>query len=252
MLRGACDPVLLLNIKRQISSLFARYENVSEEEFHRHLTSSDPSERRFWNLLKLSAIYDETFHEFAGYSYIEILERANLLRLLASGFPEVTLSKSKVCMCRRIRDGEMHRTWDRPITFHVDAQFFDDDRLSINFWTPLDSCGVTAPGVKVILLGVEETKAYLGHDTGAYLRSDHDVGNTHHFLRHKMDLAVLEEHQLLDRIWAPEFELGDILAFTNFTMHATHFEESMRLARTSVEVRIDLLSNVNRSLNTTC
>jgi hypothetical protein len=55
----------------------------------------------------------------------------------------------------------------------------------------------------------------------------------------------LGKHGLLKYVWAPQFEKGDILAFTNFTMHATHCLPTMTLPRASVEVRVNLLNRTN-------
>jgi hypothetical protein len=55
-----------------------------------------------------------------------------------------------------------------------------------------------------------------------------------------MRLDKLHEHELSKYLWAPEFEKGDILAFTNFTTHATHYLPEMTQPRSSVEVRISL------------
>jgi hypothetical protein len=65
------------------------------------------------------------------------------------------------------------------------------------------------------------------------------------FVAKKESVESLNRHGLLEYVWAPEFNKGDILAFTNFTMHATHCLPTMTLPRTSVEVRVNLLGRVN-------
>jgi hypothetical protein len=112
--------------------------------------------------------------------------------------------------------------------------------LSINFWTPLVACGVDAPGLKVIPLGVAKTKSYLEYNSDGHQLQAGDFAYMAKFRCSKMELAALEEHDLIKRVWAPEFNAGDVLAFTNFTMHATHHTKTMSNPRTSVEVRIDL------------
>jgi len=120
--------------------------------------------------------------------------------------------------CRRSQD-----FFDAPIDFHVDAQYHFIHQLSINFWTPLTACGKDAPAIKVLLLGVQETKDYLEFDEAGYAPQLGDIDNMRHFRCDKMRFDNLQEHELVKYIWAPEFEKGDILAFTNFTMHAPHY-----------------------------
>jgi hypothetical protein len=240
MLRNAVDRRILDRIERSLSDLFQKYADVPASEFEHHLASSDPVERDFWEQIKLSHIFDRTFRTVAGISYFDIVHNSGLSDFAACAFPDSEVTESTVCNSRRIADSELHQLWDKPIEFHVDAQFFYDDRLSINFWTPLVPCGVDAPGLKVISLGVGETRAYLEHSAEGYPRGPNDIAFMHKFRCRKMKLPELAENDLLKYVWAPEFNMGDVLAFTNFTMHATHYTPMMRRPRTSVEVRIDL------------
>jgi hypothetical protein len=240
MLRGAVDPALLRDVKHKLELLYAKYNDLPDAEFAQHLASVDPVERDHWEQINRSHVFDRTFQKFAGYSFFDIVDRSGLRDFVAQAFPKATVARSKECTSRRITDNQLHKTWDRPIEFHVDAQVFYDDRLSINFWTPLDPCGVTAPGLQVILLGVEQTKKYLEHNPDGYAPRAEDIGIMHHFRCAKMYLPALRRNGLDRQFWAPEFALGDVLALTNFTMHATHYEPSMKTPRTSVEVRLDL------------
>jgi hypothetical protein len=240
MLRNAVDRRILDRIERSLSDLFERYADVPASEFEHHLASSDPEERDFWEQIKRSHVFDRTFKSAAGISYFDIIRNSGLSDFAACAFPESEITESAVCNCRRIADSELHQLWDKPIEFHIDAQVFYDDRLSINFWTPLVPCGVDAPGLKVIMLGVDETKAYLEYSVAGYVPGPNDIALMHKFRCRKMELPELEKNDLLKHVWAPEFNLGDVLAFTNFTMHATHYTQLMSRPRASVEVRIDL------------
>lgn len=244
MLRGAVSPALLQNYSDSLAKLFATYSRISPSEFEEHLNSSDPVERDFWQQIKLSHIFDRTFEPFAGYSYFDIARASPIWDLTAQAFPESPLAQSAVCNSRRISDIEGDRFWDRPIEFHIDAQFFYDHLLSINFWTPLVPCGVDAPGLKVILLGVKATREYLEYNPEGYPPQPTDFAFMNKFRCSKMDPAVLQEQNILQHAWAPHFAAGDVLAFTNFTMHGTHYTENMTRPRTSIEVRIDLPSLV--------
>jgi hypothetical protein len=240
MLRGAADPRLLDEIQQKLDRLFLDYANVPAQEFERHLKSEDPLEREFWEQIKLSHIYDRTFRRLAGLSYFDVVRSNGLWDLAARAFPESTPVESMVCNCRRMTAHGQLNVVDKPLDFHVDAQFFTPDRLSINFWTPLTSCGKDAPGIKVILLGVRETKDYLAFNEAGYDEKPTDISHMSKFRCEKMQRSSLRGHDILKFAWVPDFEKGDILALTNFTMHGTHYVPEMQKPRTSVEVRVDL------------
>jgi hypothetical protein len=242
MLRNAADPQLLDKIQQSLVDLFSQYADIPSSEFERHLASEDPVERDFWEQIKLSHLFDRTFKPFAGYSYFDIIRESGLWDFAGQAFPETELIESAVCNCRRMTETHLPQFCDQPISFHVDSQFFYDEKLSINFWTPLVACGVTAPGLKVVLIGVQETKDYLEYNANGYEPGPDDIARMNKFRCHKMSMDSLEANGLLESIWAPEFNKGDVLAFTNFTMHATHYSRTMTQPRTSVEVRVDLPS----------
>jgi hypothetical protein len=235
MLRHAADPNLLDQIRKKIDGLFDHYAKAPELETQRHPNSDD-----FWNHLTRSHIFDRTFRQFAGLSYFDIIRENGLWDLAARAFPECSVTESANCNCRRATVGDLPIFFDAPIDFHVDAQYHFIHQLSINFWTPLMACGKDSPGIKVVLLGVQETKDYLEFDEAGYVPEPGDIDNMRHFRCNKMQFDKLQEQDVAKYLWAPEFEKGDILAFTNFTMHATHYLPEMTQPRTSVEVRINL------------
>ncbi len=240
MLRKAADPKLLDTIRSKLDDLFAQYSRVPQSEIDKRIASDDPVERDFWEQIKLSHIYDKTFKSFANLSYFDIARQSGLWEMIERAFPESSVTESRVCNSRRITEGGRPDFFDKPIEFHVDAQVFYTHQLSINLWTPLVDCGVKAPGLKVILLGVRDTLRYLEYNEAGYKPEPGDIANMHKFRCQKMLEPALADSGLLERAWAPEFRKGDVLAFTNFTMHATHSTPEMTLARTSVEVRVDL------------
>jgi hypothetical protein len=116
----------------------------------------------FWNQLKRSHIFDRTFRQFAGLSYYDIIRENGLWGLGARAFPECEVTESADCNCRRITVGDLPLFFDVPVDFHVDAQFHPLHQLSINFWTPLTACGNDSPGIRVVLLGVQEDQGLFG------------------------------------------------------------------------------------------
>jgi hypothetical protein len=241
MLRNAADPKLLDKIRQQIDDIFEHYasERGLENETHPALNNS-VDRADFWNQLKRSHIFDRTFKQFFDLSFYEIIRANGLWALAESAFPECEIREAADCNCRRTAVGDLAMFFDAPIDFHVDAQYHSIDHPAINFWTPLVACGKDAPGLKVVLLGVQETKDYLEFTEAGYEKDPDDIALMHHFRCKKESVESLGKHGLLKYVWAPQFEKGDILAFTNFTMHATHCLPTMTLPRTSVEVRVKL------------
>lgn len=235
MLRNAVDVRILSRLRESLTLLFCEYAAPPSGCSPQRVLVEDD-----WDQIKRSHVFDHTFKRITSTSYFDIIRGSGLWDLAAEAFPESAIIESGVANSRRIVDGDLHDFWDKPIEFHIDAQVFYDDRLSINFWTPLDSCGVDAPGLQIILLGVEETKSYLEYNPAGYDPTPNDIALMHKFRCRKMEMDAIDRHGLSAHICKPEFQVGDVLAFTNFTMHATHYEPAMRNPRLSVEVRIDL------------
>jgi hypothetical protein len=240
MIRSAADVRTLQRIADLLNNLFDAHVNLPPEEFAKHMASSDYDEQEFWREIQRGHIFDKALKAAGRISYFDILRDSGLWDLAARAFPEAEVVESQVANCRRVTDGELNRLWDQPIPFHIDAQFFYTHRLSINFWTPLVACGIDAPGLKVVPLGVAQTRKYLEYNPVGYELDQADLAHMHKFKTEKMELPALEANALLARAWAPHFRPGDVLAFTNFTMHATHCTSAMTKPRMSVEARVDL------------
>ena len=103
-----------------------------------------------------------------------------------------------------------------PVGWHQDGARLEMLRM-LTCWVPLDPCGEFAPG-----LGVEKAKREKIYDE-QNLRGVIDAG---------------------PGVWAPAMESGDVLLFDPFTIHATHFDESMTGTRYSMEIRMCPLANV--------
>ena len=151
--------------------------------------------------------------------------------LSRSRFSGGITDESVVCNRRRTTVGDLNNFFDKPLDFHIDAQFFSPDHLSVNFWTPLMDCGKDAPGLRIIQLGVQETKNYLEFNGAGYLPKATDIDHMSKFRCEKMTSLRLEENGLMNLMRARQFKKGDILAFTNFTMHGTHFTSEMTIPR---------------------
>jgi Phytanoyl-CoA dioxygenase (PhyH) len=242
MLRGAIKQKLLERILRSLEKICEHYSNVPESEFEERLKSQDIKERTFWQQIQLGHVTRHDFKKFAGYSYFEALKQSGLWKLTEKAWPEMKVRESSACHSRRMKPlSNQQNLWDVPVDFHVDAQFHQDHKFTINFWTPLTPCGQTSPGLQVILLGMDATKKYLEYNPEGYPPEPGDALYMNKFRTKKMQSTILKENGLLNYLWAPSFNVGDVLVFNNYAMHASYITPSMTEARTSVELRLDLI-----------
>ncbi len=242
MIRGAADARVLAAIRAELDAAFAELAVIPPEEFVRRAQGDDPVERDYWTQTRWGHIYDRHFKKRTGgaLSFFDALDRARLREVAAAAFPECAFEESIVTNCKRIdpRESDRH-LWGFPVAFHVDAQYHDHEVFALNFWTPITACGRDAPGLQVALAPVETTKDYLGYDPESRTMRAGDVANTH-----KFDLGAMDEGAIVARfgagsLFAPEFAPGDVLVFTNFTLHRTYVHPGMDRPRLSLELRID-------------
>lgn len=125
-----------------------------------------------------------------------------------------------------------------PVPFHQDGSFLGANPLFLNFWTPLTPCGKDRPGLELVTVPMDRlippAGEFDGGDTGAY---------------HDIDLSQAFIEKLFDRkfFWHPEMALGDVLIFSQMTLHRTHLTPEMTKQRISVELRCanpDLLPEI--------
>ncbi|MCR9256344.1 MAG: phytanoyl-CoA dioxygenase family protein [Alphaproteobacteria bacterium] len=111
--------------------------------------------------------------------------------------------------------------------FHQDATFLQTPSLILNLWTPLQDCGVTAPGLEVLakpLTNVETPPNYAQEELFYYDR----MGLAEDAVIGKFGAEAL---------WHPEMKVGDVLIFTHLTIHRTHLTPEMTEDRISMEMR---------------
>lgn len=111
--------------------------------------------------------------------------------------------------------------------FHQDATFLGDKVFIINFWTPLQDCGITAPGLEVVTRPIQETEPPPNYDKEELFYYD----------RMGLEEDKVIEKYGADMLWHPEMKRGDVLAFTDMTIHRTYVTEQMADDRISMEVR---------------
>jgi hypothetical protein len=119
----------------------------------------------------------------------------------------------------------------KPLSFHQDALFIGADPW-YNFWTPLQNCGVDAPGLEVVI----------GSGVPA-------VGNGE--IDSQRMAAYVERTYGLQSYWTPIVEAGDALVFTSMLFHRTELLPGATKTRFSLELR-DAITARTRHCKCSC
>lgn len=117
-----------------------------------------------------------------------------------------------------------------PIAMHCDAPTLSRHTYSLNFWVPLDDCGVDAPGLQLVPGEFRPLQDLLLYDS-------------------ERGYVDFEREQELQRLYSsgrdgrprfvPKFSRGDVAIFHNWIMHASFTSTAMKLPRSSFELRFN-------------
>jgi hypothetical protein len=116
---------------------------------------------------------------------------------------------------------------NRPVPFHQDAIFLGNPGLILNFWIPLVPCGITAPGLEVVL---DHPGEILTPKGGAELLNTDYSG-----IELSYDEVVRRWGK--DKLWHPALDRGDVMVFSHLTVHRTYQTADMTQPRISLEMR---------------
>lgn len=94
----------------------------------------------------------------------------------------------------------------------------------LNCWFPLNSCGQDSPSLEVIALSQSEQFPF-SNDTSHPLYKNQALDSS-------WVLKNFAKYQ-----WQPEYELGDVMLMTQFTIHKTYATPTMTKDRLSIEIR---------------
>lgn len=123
----------------------------------------------------------------------------------------------------------------RGLQLHTDGIIQGTEQLVVSMWAPLHACGVEAPGLSVVKAPKEAVLDYLRQMfPGKRLpgwRSDTEWDSTEAFRRN-----VVESR--FGPIWSPEMAPGDVLLFTNWTIHGSNVTPEMTRARSAAIYRL--------------
>ena len=122
--------------------------------------------------------------------------------------------------------------------WHVDALWMKDKEFTLNFWVPFTPCGNDAPGLEFLLANETDVKNHC-HYNPTIPAEPKGRMNTNPCLNLKhFDNAVVDAQFNTTPHWAPQLNPGDILIFSNWAMHRTHFPPQSQHERISLEYRL--------------
>jgi ectoine hydroxylase-related dioxygenase (phytanoyl-CoA dioxygenase family) len=120
------------------------------------------------------------------------------------------------------------------IGLHTDGVIQGTQEYVVSFWSPLQPCGRDAPGLAIIPASRRQVVAYLRKSLpdkripGWHSAEEWNATDT-------FNPKKLERHFSL--LVAPELCPGDIVAFTNWTIHGTHVTSAMTGRRSAIVMR---------------
>ena len=191
----------------------------------------------FWS--RQGQLHDAVFKNiFPGLSIYDILD---LLRfgVILNKFFKGTYNVESTSHARRISPikNERFKNYAGPLNFHTDAQHHNPHLFGINIWTPLDDCGVSAPGLKIIPASLNNILNFLDVQFKNPVKSKNDVLISRDKLRELPN--GLFDYLQSNKIISPELCVGDIMIIHNWTVHSTYITNEMHQSRLSLELRIN-------------
>lgn len=194
--------------------------------------SDDVAEfERFKNDIHYAQISNDDFVQLnSGASLSDILElsphtQAFVKRLLGTiWYPGSTI-------IRRVGiAGGGSAAAQEPIYMHCDGPILSRHAFALNFWVPLNDCGVDAPGIQFVPGPFENLRERVHHDLNA---GTVDVAK---------QLAMQDEYTNAQDgrpRYVPRLERGDVAVFHNWVIHGGYHSPDMEKIRTSMELRFN-------------
>jgi len=137
--------------------------------------------------------------------------------------------------------------YQQPLPPHLDA-FFHRFDWTLNFWVPFRACGWDAPSLGVVRAPVEEAQAYTGYDGRRRRRGSAEGWNFANFANPNFAVDDLRG-AFGERVWTPEYALGDAMLLSNWTLHFTHSAPEMTERRGNVELRFTARAGLAEALS---
>ncbi len=219
--------VVLLNaipsskIDEMYSLLSKTYEYAEEDD------TLDAIEKQN---VRSSHISEQVFQKFnSGRSLFEVFD--DKLCKLGGYFFSGTFRINEGTHTRRVKPHKCSdlKYFQAPIGIHIDAMFHGPREFVLNFWTPLEDCGIDKPTLLTFMSSCTNTLSLMKFDKKRFI-FDPEVSEsvwqgTAPFLKELPSYYFVVNK-------------GDIVVISNWTLHSGYANEQMEYPRTSMELRI--------------
>jgi hypothetical protein len=220
VIRGGIDP-------GQVRLMLARSEAVYQDKEMAYRRGELTPQQR--SLFKFGHIAQSDLDQpDARFTIIKFLLRSNLYPLLSDLWGGKLAFLRRNCVPRRQAPGP---TVNELVPFHQDAAFLATTAPVLNFWIPLVSCGIDAPGLEVVL-GNPQALLHSGA-----------VATSKTYGAIEIAEADIVARWGRERLWHPALAQGDVLVFSNMTIHRTYVTPAMTRSRISLEIRCSDANN---------
>jgi hypothetical protein len=117
------------------------------------------------------------------------------------------------------------------LSLHTDGIVQGTDKAVLTMWSPLDPCGVDAPTLSIVRAGRQKVLRYLQEKF-----PEHEIPGWCSVTEWNRE-GVFDERALARTFgspWFPEMEPGDVVVFTNWTIHGTQSSPHMTKPRSAI------------------
>jgi hypothetical protein len=117
------------------------------------------------------------------------------------------------------------------LQLHTDGIIQGTTKAVLVMWSPLHPCGVDAPGLRVVLAGRMAVRDYLRKSF-----PDRPIPGWCSSTEWASTGAFDEDRlrQVFGSPWAPEMQAGDVMVFTNWTIHGSQFGPELTKPRSAI------------------
>ena len=251
LIRNLIPQEVIRPLGDDVLKMIAHFDSIPQDIVRREMGYEEPARKNMWREILNDGVhynYDLITFTAGRASMFDPLHKSAMFSLVRDAFPEARIEENFITNTRRIFPKPPKGGYsDVPLEPHIDAMFHQHDVFGINFWTPLTEAGEHAPGLAVVPNSVVDVRNAFEYNPEGYEVGPHDFAHMHRFKSHKVAPEGLEQLGYAHRFVRPKMQPGDVLAFTNFTVHATSVLPGMTNSRTSIEVRVLLREDTQKS-----
>ena len=123
------------------------------------------------------------------------------------------------------------------IPMHTDGSHYNDMLYGLTIWIPLDPCGREAPGLQILTANHHEVRRFVDFDPSRPA-PEAPYLNFHKYRPDAFHADRIHRQFGSSRIVTPECVPGDVIIFSNWTLHATYHHDGMQRSRSVIQARL--------------